>query len=556
MALNSGSCSESSGFVSGLLELFPLEGGGGLQNQAAHANWRLRLAEFLDAQTAVIRQAAEEADKIHVTDAEGMQIVTDMNNGQILLDNGNGLLLETDFGSEVIKAIRQTSGNAGWVTGLVETKEYASSLIELLNRSNVDFQSFIPCYSGSAMMKTSQNLVSRLGRSIFSNSHFQDAVEYFTPEGTTRLLKSLDQFTQAVQANQSIFTGLVFEDIGTNLLKPKLNKWAQTDGGIETKFVAAFAGYNYQVFTTVGTLAAMAGDADNDGLKLIKRTGGHLFGLAISAAMGSEQARAELGKMAPGYAEYLLGVELTDQWKQGDYFEAGRTKFNFDLQVVGDVTIAIPLAKGAATVLRVGGQISRRMVAQGLRRAEQAAVSGAFERRLPPPLPGAASSVPPPLLGRLVLPKKCKMPAPVKANRYLGVTYLRHLRGLWAETKFANYLHYMTDEIVILWGDGVGTHGADIITVNSKTGRVSLWDTKWRTNPRNIGPSKTLSKYETLENAKGQARLALEDADYLPLELRQKAVASINSGSFGKYTPGIGGSRSSGVQFTNPTPPP
>jgi filamentous hemagglutinin len=115
--------------------------------------------------------------------------------------------------------------------------------------------------------------------------------------------------------------------------------------------------------------------------------------------------------------------------------------------------------------------------------------------------------------------------------------------------------YYLTDEIVIRWGDGGGTHGADIITVNSKTGRVTLWDTKWRTNPRNIGPSKTFSEFEWLENAKDQARLALENADHLPPELRQKAVASIDSGSFGKNTSGMGAARSSGVQFINPPPP-
>jgi hypothetical protein len=123
---------QSTGFVSGLLDLFPLEGGGGLQNQAAHANWRLQLAEFLDAQTGVIRQAAEAADKIHVEGGDGIQIITDMNNGQMqVLDNGNGLLMETDFGTEIMRAIRETGGSAGWVAKLEKTLGYAQSLNEL-----------------------------------------------------------------------------------------------------------------------------------------------------------------------------------------------------------------------------------------------------------------------------------------------------------------------------------------------------------------------------------------------------------------------------------------
>jgi filamentous hemagglutinin len=126
------------------------------------------------------------------------------------------------------------------------------------------------------------------------------------------------------------------------------------------------------------------------------------------------------------------------------------------------------------------------------------------------------------------------------------------LSGFKAETKFAHYLHYRTDEIVIRWGDGVGTHGADIITVNSKTGRVTLWDTKWRTNPTNIGPSKTFSNSRTLQNAVDQAERALDLADYLPSELRQKAIGSIDSHTFGAQTPGMGAARSSGVQFGPP----
>jgi len=103
---------------------------------------------------------------------------------------------------------------------------------------------------------------------------------------------------------------------------------------------------------------------------------------------------------------------------------------------------------------------------------------------------------------------------------------------------------------VIRWGDGVGTHGADIISVNAKTGRVTLWDTKWRTNPTNIGPSRTFTKTETLENAVQQARDAIREAEHIPLEIREKALESLNSGAYSKHTPGVGpGARSSGIGF-------
>lgn len=355
--------SNDTGFASGLLKLFPLEGGGGLQNQAAHANWRLRMAEFLDGQTAAIRQAAAEADKVHVTDAEGTQIATDMNNGQIQITNGNGLLLETDFGTEVMNAIRETGGETGWGAGLVKTLEYARSLNEMVTRSLPDFVAFIPSYSSSSMMPVCKNLVKKLGHSIFSNSHFQDAVEYFTPEGTTRLLKSLAQFTQTVQANQSVFAGLVFEDIGTNLLKPKLNEWAVADGGIETKMVAATVGYQYQGLLTFGTLAVTINEASNphSAANLIKRMGGHLTGLAISASLGSQQAKDELWRMCPFASWYLLGSDVKAKWNGDDFFGSGQLAADLAIQAVGDLTIFIPVAKGVAAGVKFTNQVGRKL---------------------------------------------------------------------------------------------------------------------------------------------------------------------------------------------------
>lgn len=93
----------------------------------------------------------------------------------------------------------------------------------------------------------------------------------------------------------------------------------------------------------------------------------------------------------------------------------------------------------------------------------------------------------------------------------------------------------------------MGTHGADIISVNSKSGRVTLWDTKWRTNPTMIGPSKTFSEPGRLNNALQHARDALEDTRHLPLQLKQEAINSIDSKTYNAHTPGMGFARSFGV---------
>ena len=528
--------------------MFPLEGGGGLANQAAHANWRLRLAEFLDGQVAAIRQAAEEAGKIQIQDAEGSQLVVNPGTGQMqLLDKGNGLLLQTDFAAEVMRAIRETGGNAGWATSLEKTIRYAQSLLALKARGTAKFEAFIKAHGSTAIFGTCQGLIARFGPQVISASDFDKAIERFMPEGTARLLRSLEEFTRTVQANQTIFAGLVFEDLGTNLLKPKLNAWANGQQGPVSKALAqravANAGYYFQLFTTAGSLAAMAGDTmEGNADKVIKRAAGHLVGLAISAALGSEPAKTELGKMCPGYSWYLLGLEQRQQWAQGDYFEAGKAQFNFELNAVGDLTIAIPVAKGAAAVLRVAGQGGRRVLFQSLRRTGQVITRETIEAQV------------------RRLATKPKLPPAIKADRYAGVTNQRHLSGLHGEELFARWLHETTDEIVIRWGDGVGTHGADIITVNAgsgqNAGRLTIWDTKWRTNPTNIGPSRTFSDAGRLQNALQQAREALEVADGIPSTLRQKAVDSIDSRTFAAHTPGMGAARSSGIQFVHPPPPP
>jgi len=95
---------------------------------------------------------------------------------------------------------------------------------------------------------------------------------------------------------------------------------------------------------------------------------------------------------------------------------------------------------------------------------------------------------------------------------------------------------------------GVGTHGADIVTVHAKTGRVALWDTKWRTNPTLIGPSKTFTGTNTLNNALDQARIAIEEATHIPQSLKDTALQKLRQQDYVTRTPGIGpGARSSGL---------
>lgn len=193
-------------------------------------------------------------------------------------------------------------------------------------------------------------------------------------------------------------------------------------------------------------------------------------------------------------------------------------------------------------VIRVSGQLARKVIAQALRRTGQAVIRESFEPSVPPPLPL-----------RPKLPKKPKLVDPVDPERYYNVTDPKHYDGLRTEEQFTKYLHYQTDEIVIRWGDDAGTHGADIVTVNSKTGRVTLWKTKWRSNPEKGKTSGTFSLKpgsNRLLKARQQAREAILDADHLPPSLKEKAIQSLDTNAFSTHTPYLGpGARSSGVQF-------
>jgi hypothetical protein len=220
---------QANGFATGLLKLFPLEGGGDLENQAAHGNWRLKLAGFLDAQTAIIKQAAEAAAQIHVAveAKDGTQRTWNMNTGQIqVLDNGNGLLMETDFATEFMNAY---------------------------------------CF---------------------------------------QFLQSAVMLANTVTESSDV----------------------------------------------------------NGTMKLAKRMGAHLMGLAVSAAMGSETAKHELSEMCPLYSWYLIGEDTKTLWDAGDYYGAGTKAFDLSLNVVADVTIFVPVAKAVAIGVRLAEPLTARVV--------------------------------------------------------------------------------------------------------------------------------------------------------------------------------------------------
>ncbi len=115
-----------------------------------------------------------------------------------------------------------------------------------------------------------------------------------------------------------------------------------------------------------------------------------------------------------------------------------------------------------------------------------------------------------------------------------------HRRAAEAEEALARQVHDMDDQMVISWGDQIGTHGADVISVNHRTGEVHLWDAKYRSKARNVGESRTFSKERTRRGAVEQAQLLIVENTSLPDSIRRIAIDNLDLARFTGHTVGFG----------------
>ena len=127
-------------------------------------------------------------------------------------------------------------------------------------------------------------------------------------------------------------------------------------------------------------------------------------------------------------------------------------------------------------------------------------------------------------------------------------TYWSHWVGHQTEVRVASE---MADQgqLVVRWGDKVGTTGSDIIAVKPVTGEVTLADTKFSSASKSLKMSDTfnfsgstgLDQYEKL---KTQAIRAIQESTIDP-SLKAKAVANVQAGNFNANTIGAGNYRNS-----------
>ena len=117
--------------------------------------------------------------------------------------------------------------------------------------------------------------------------------------------------------------------------------------------------------------------------------------------------------------------------------------------------------------------------------------------------------------------------------------------GAAAEEAAAIEIHAMPNEAVIRWGQAIGAHGADIISYNLETHVVTLWDVKFRTEPRRVNPSPTFRRNSrSLDSALAQADRAIRMSLLSPAD-KKLAIESIMQKTFQTRTLGAGNSRNS-----------
>ena len=152
----------------------------------------------------------------------------------------------------------------------------------------------------------------------------------------------------------------------------------------------------------------------------------------------------------------------------------------------------------------------------------------------PPDIPPTPPSVPP--------SGKPPLPPPKSEPRY---KWPGHRTAAEAEEALARTVHSLPDEVVVHWGKPVTANGPDVISVNTKTGEVTLWDSKYRGKPRTIQPSSTFQADPTRKKAISQAADAIKNNTSLSPEIRNAALDNLRKGNVSTRTVGAGNARNS-----------
>lgn len=156
-------------------------------------------------------------------------------------------------------------------------------------------------------------------------------------------------------------------------------------------------------------------------------------------------------------------------------------------------------------------------------------------------------NLPDPLAGLDYTPKTLNSSNPNIANSQVN--------GYVGELKLANEVAALPNQSVVQYGGAVGTHGADVVSVNSIRGEVTLWDSKFRSSGQSILSSPTFTpQSNALTGALNDAEIAIRNSKLSPAT-RDQAIQNLRQGNFTTNTVGSGAAKNStSVQFCNGSP--
>ena len=117
-----------------------------------------------------------------------------------------------------------------------------------------------------------------------------------------------------------------------------------------------------------------------------------------------------------------------------------------------------------------------------------------------------------------------------------GLT-MNNLKGELGEWALVKRINQIRGELVIKSPAGTGTNGADVVSFNTLTGKVTLWDAKFRSAARILKQSGTFTDKTTLRNAVREAEREI-NASALSAENKARAIRSLESGNYNIFTAG------------------
>ena len=146
------------------------------------------------------------------------------------------------------------------------------------------------------------------------------------------------------------------------------------------------------------------------------------------------------------------------------------------------------------------------------------------------------------LEGKPPLPRAA---ADVRGVRRFNPKIAAHVNAAGAEADLAKTVHSLPNEQVMHWGEPIGSHGTDTLSVNRKTGDVSFWDSKFRSKSTRIQESPTFTNPRARAYAISQAEGIIRDDKSLPPAIKQKALDNLENKRIQTRTVGDGKAKNS-----------